>query len=102
MSGVIVHNNESATVKIEINQANTVKINAIGGSSGGGSGIGNFIHNQEIASDIWTITHNLVYFPNVTIVDSSGRVVEGEIEYINQNSLIVYFNGAFAGKAYLS
>ena len=61
-----------------------------------------FEHNQGSASNSWTITHNLGFKPNVTVIDSAGNIVEGEITYTNSNSLTVSFASAFSGKAYLS
>lgn len=59
-----------------------------------------YIHTQRMASNNWTITHNLNKHPAITIVDSGGTVVIGEIEYINLNLVYVKFNGIFSGKAY--
>lgn len=60
----------------------------------------NYVHTQIAAANIWTITHNLNKNPAITIVDSGGTVVIGEIEYINLNLVYVKFNGIFSGKAY--
>jgi hypothetical protein len=62
----------------------------------------NYTHTQSIPSATWDITHNLGFHPSITIVDSSGRVVEGEEQYITTNIVRVTFSGAFSGKAYLS
>jgi hypothetical protein len=59
-------------------------------------------HMQGSASNSWTITHNLGFKPNVTVIDSAGNIVEGEITYTNTNSLTVSFQSAFSGNAYLS
>lgn len=59
-------------------------------------------HTQSIASANWVINHNLGWYPNLTVQDSSGSVVEGEIAYNNSNTLTVTFTGAFSGDAYLS
>jgi hypothetical protein len=59
-------------------------------------------HMQGSASNSWTITHNLGFKPNVTVIDSAGNIVEGEIAYTNTNSLTVSFQSAFSGNAYLS
>lgn len=59
-------------------------------------------HMQGSASDSWTITHNLGFKPNVTVIDSAGNIVEGEIAYTNTNSLTVSFQSAFSGTAYIS
>jgi hypothetical protein len=62
----------------------------------------NYYHNQISPSATWTITHGLAKVPSVTIIDSSNRVVFGEVEVINSNEIVLYFNGAFSGKAYLN
>lgn len=59
-------------------------------------------HTQGSASTSWAITHNLGFKPNVTVVDSAGNIVEGEISYTNSNTLTVSFASAFSGKAYIS
>ena len=61
-----------------------------------------FNHQQGISSTTWTIKHNLNFYPNVTVVDSAGTIVEGEITYTNRNSLVLTFQSAFSGNAYLS
>lgn len=60
------------------------------------------IHTQTAAASSWTITHNLGKFPSVSIVDSSEQEVIGEVEYVNDNTLIVKFSAAFSGKAYIN
>lgn len=59
-------------------------------------------HTQGSVSASWVITHNLGFKPNVTVVDSAGNIVEGEISYTNSNSITVSFQSAFSGNAYLS
>lgn len=61
-----------------------------------------YTHNQIAASSKWTITHNLNRFPSVTVVDSAGSVVVGEVNYISSNIIDITFQGAFSGKAYLN
>jgi hypothetical protein len=59
-------------------------------------------HVQGVSSAVWVINHYLGWQPNVTVQDSGGSVVEGEISYTSVNSLTVTFSGAFSGNAYLS
>ena len=59
-------------------------------------------HTQGTSSAVWVITHNLGWYPNVTVQDSGGSIVEGEISYTSSNALTVTFSGAFSGDAYLS
>jgi hypothetical protein len=59
-------------------------------------------YTQGSPSDTWNITHNLHFYPNVTVQDSAGNIVEGEISYTDSDSLIVTFSNSFSGEAYLS
>lgn len=61
-----------------------------------------YVHNQAVPSDTWTVTHNLRFMPNITVVDSAGTVVEGSYNYLDENTVVLSFNGTFSGKAYLS
>jgi hypothetical protein len=61
-----------------------------------------YVHTQGVSSSTWTIPHNLGFFPNLTVQDSSGTIYEGEISHTNSGSLSVSFSAAFSGKAYLS
>lgn len=56
----------------------------------------------EIALAQWTITHNLGKFPSVTVVDSANTVVIGDVDYSSSNSLVITFNAAFSGCAFLN
>lgn len=60
-------------------------------------------HDQGMPSAEWTVIHNLGKLaPNVVVIDSSGRTVEGMITYTNNNELKITFNAAFSGKVYCS
>ena len=61
-----------------------------------------YVHNQPSASTTWSITHNLKFYPNVSIVDTGLSHVMGEVTYVDENSLTVSFTSAFSGKAFLS
>ena len=61
-----------------------------------------YVYNQMSASAEWTITHNLDKYPSVTVVDSAGNAIMGELRYISANSLVVSFSAPFSGKAYLN
>ncbi len=61
-----------------------------------------YIHMQGLPSATWNIAHNLDFYPSVTVVDSSNRVVYGDVQYTDTNNIIVTFNAAFSGQAYLS
>lgn len=61
-----------------------------------------YTHIQGEASDTWTIEHNMGRYPSVTVVDSAGSAVFGDVTYTNENQLTVTFSVAFSGKAYLN
>lgn len=57
---------------------------------------------QLSPSSVWTIAHTLNKFPSVTVVDSGGNVVIGDITYVDMNTIIINFTTAFSGKVYLN
>lgn len=61
-----------------------------------------YVHVQTTPESTWLITHNLGYYPNVTVVDSAGIEHEGDLSYATLSTVVVDFASAFAGKAYLS
>ncbi len=71
-------------------------------STAPGQGDLNFTFTQLTATAIWNITHNLGKFPSVSVADSAGSLVIGQVDYIDENSLILTFISAFAGVAYLN
>ena len=63
---------------------------------------GNYTHTQSVSSSTWTITHNLGFSPAVSVVDSGGNHVVGDVNYVSVNVLTVSFSAPFGGSAYLS
>ena len=61
-----------------------------------------YVYNQGSPVQTWDITHPLPFRPNVTVVDSAGSQVEGDIQYLTATTLRITFSAAFAGAAYLS
>jgi hypothetical protein len=61
------------------------------------------IFTQVTPSTTWNIVHTLDFVPNITIVDSENKVVEGAYTYVEgTNTIIAEFNEPLLGKAYLS
>lgn len=68
-----------------------------------GGGSRTYIHNQGVPALVWTITHDLVgKFPSVSVIDSSGAQVIGEVRYVGTNQVVLSFEWEFSGKAYLN
>lgn len=61
-----------------------------------------YIHEQAIASDTWEIEHNLNKKPSIMVVDTADTVIEGAENYIDENNVVIHFNSAIKGKAYLN
>ena len=61
-----------------------------------------YAHEQAMAAATWVITHNMNKYPAVTITDSAGDQVEGEVHYDSLNALTVKFSAPFAGRAFLN
>lgn len=59
-------------------------------------------HVQMVSSAVWVINHNMRKQPSVTVKDSAGSTVIGEVEYNDFNNLTITFSGAFSGEAYLN
>lgn len=80
----------------------------------GGLDIGNFAilsnaggdkfyeHVQSASSATWSVTHSLGKKPSVTVVDSAGTKVIGEVEYVDDNNVTLKFKSTFSGKAYFN
>jgi hypothetical protein len=80
----------------------------------GGLDIGNFAilsnaggdktyeHVQSASSATWSVTHGLGKKPSVTVVDSAGTKVIGEVEYVDDNNVTLKFKSTFSGKAYFN
>lgn len=61
-----------------------------------------YTHTQGSPANPWVINHNLGFYPNATVLDSTNSVVEGDITYPSLNQMQIAFSGAFSGVAYLS
>lgn len=68
----------------------------------GESGDVHYVHNQINPTTQWTVTHNLNKYPSVTIIDSGGTTVIGNINYVSPNQIILEFEAPFGGKALLN
>ena len=60
-----------------------------------------YTHTQAIASSTWTINHNLGFNPTAVVLDSAGTNCEGSFSYPTVNQMVITFNSAFTGIAYI-
>lgn len=73
-----------------------------GSSSTSLGGDKSYEFNQLTPKKEWNIMHGLNKYPNVTVVDSAGNKVIGDIKYIDNNNIKISFTAAFAGIAYFN
>jgi len=103
-SVVVVPPTPSSTTTSAVNVSGTTigPQGPVGPAGPQGVSGGNYKFTQNSPASTWTITHNLGYFPNVSVVDSGGSQVEGSVVWTSNNALTVSFSAAFSGVAYLS
>jgi len=64
--------------------------------------VGTFIFTQIAPAATWPISHMLGKRPSVTVVDSGGTVVVGDVAYVSDDDIVVRFQAPFAGTAYIN
>jgi len=69
-------------------------------SGGGGIGDKTFTFTQNIASAIWQVPHNLGKMVSVTVVDTGGSTVEGDVQHIDLNNIQINFSAPFTGEVF--
>ena len=62
----------------------------------------NYIHDQGTPNTTWIINHNLGKKPSTTVIDTANTEVEGQVEYVDNNNIIIFFNSSFSGTATLN
>ncbi len=99
----------SATDRVAAMLANVASrvetLELLGGGGGAPPAPGegtSYQHTQGTPASVWTITHGLGYQPAVTVTDSTGDEVEGDLAYPDANTVVITFSAAFSGTAYLS
>jgi hypothetical protein len=90
---------EQAVTLTVAEQAISVTVSGAPGPQGPAGTDATYRHIQSVAAATWTVTHNLGKRPAVTVTDSSGRVVLGDVRYLSDSAAEVTFSAAFAGEA---
>jgi hypothetical protein len=67
-----------------------------------GNGDKHYTHSQGTASNTWSIIHNMNKHPTVSITDTGGNEVMGQVKNISVNEIEITFSSPFTGKAYLN
>jgi hypothetical protein len=56
---------------------------------------------QDAPATLWVLAHNLGRHPRVITVDDGNDVIEGEVMFIDANTVHVVFKPGVSGKAYV-
>ena len=51
---------------------------------------------------VWVVAHNQGRYPSITLVDTSNDVLDGGVEYTNDNTITVTFSAATGGRAFIN
>jgi hypothetical protein len=66
-------------------------------SAGGGAVA--YEHFQAAPASVWTINHNLGYFPDIHVYNVGSSEVLAEIVHVSVNQALVYLTVPMAGRA---
>ena len=75
---------------------------SLSGSNSVTIGTPSYTFLQSTPLTTWFIEHNLAKYPSVTILDTEGNEVYGNIDYLDNNNIQIVFSIAFSGTAYLN
>lgn len=68
---------------------------------GGSPGQGYLYDRNSIVASTWIIDHNLNKYPQITLIDDDGNLVEADVFYSSLNRVTVTFAQPTSGKAVL-
>jgi len=97
----VIVNDENKFDLIECAQQGPPGVNGVDGIDGTG-GDKAYTHTESPAASVWNVEHGLNKYPSVSVVDSAGTHVVGDLEYVDSNNLTITFASAFSGKAYIN
>jgi hypothetical protein len=102
MSGnIIIQGMDTSLVELARNMAEVSQSQG-GDSSSSNVNDKNYVYEWATLESSVTVNHNLGKFPSVTIVDTSGSEIIGDINYINENTVTLSFSAETRGKAYFN
>jgi|688.fasta_scaffold758067_2 hypothetical protein len=64
--------------------------------------VNTYVHTQNTPSATWTIEHNIGRYPQVSSFDIDEDQIIGRVDHNSTTEVVIYFNSAVAGKAYLT
>lgn len=93
--GYAVHMVDIELTWVHLSEATTAPDPEVPGNPGEPSE--NLLFLFPTPSMVWTVTHNLGFYPLVSLLDDDGEEFEGEIDHVNTNGFTVQFNQPTSG-----
>jgi hypothetical protein len=101
--GIVLENTQPAPIVVESEVSPvSLSVSAAGFSVDGADLFAEVTYVQGSPANVWVINHSLDKYCSVTIVDSGGNVVVGNVQYNSPSQITVTFESEFSGKAYLN
>lgn len=75
-------------------------VGPVGPEGPAGTSSGYYRHSQASADVRWIVVHDLNYLPAVTVVDSAGTELFGDVTYLDDHTIQIDFTWPTAGFAY--
>lgn len=79
-----------------------VIVSPVGAQGPPGNDTFRYVHDQVTPETTWTISHALDGRPNITCVNVSGEKIYPEIDYVDDNNVLIRHAMQIAGQVYFS
>lgn len=86
---------QDVAVEVTVNQDVALDVTVLGSGRGDKNFTQTFINQTSV-----TVPHNLNKKPAVTVIDSAGDEVLGNVHHLSDNSLQVTFSAGFTGTVF--
>lgn len=83
----VIVDNRNRTIKVDVNKQGVDTT---------------FVYSTPVPMASWEIQHNLNKYPSVTLTDWHGRMILGEVCYVDKNNVVVHLSEPICGRAYLN
>lgn len=61
-----------------------------------------FVQTFSLPSSQWTVIHNFGFFPNVIVFDGDGNEIAADVQYTDDNTVVVTWPSPTTGKVVVS
>lgn len=58
-----------------------------------------YTHSQSVAASLWTVSHDLGYFPAISVIDVDGYVMYANVRHVSTAQAVINFPSPMSGVA---